>query len=264
MTILQYLQFWLTCCFLYCMSENNYFKFSNRILIAPLLGVISIWSVYWLELIFVTNFNVYGIFPRNWVGLRGVVFSPFIHGSLEHLYNNTIPLAILMASLFYFYKNVASRVLIYGILLSGLVTWIIGRPSYHIGASGLIYVLASFIFFKGVLTKYYRLIALSLMVVFVYGSLLWYIFPIKDGISWEGHLGGFLTGMLLAVLVKARTPLPKKYIWEREDYKEEEDPFLKHFDENGNFIELSDNLPEETHTSVKVNYHYKKDMPDKE
>nr|WP_291869184.1 rhomboid family intramembrane serine protease [Maribacter sp.] len=245
------------------MSENNYFKFSNMVLIAPLVGVIAIWSVYWLELILETNFNVFGVFPRSWIGLRGIVLSPFIHGSLEHLYNNTIPLVILMASLFYFYKNVAIRVLVYGILLSGLVTWIIGRPSYHIGASGLIYVLASFIFFKGVFTKYYRLVALSLMVVFVYGSLLWYIFPIKDGISWEGHLGGFLTGMLLSFIIKARTPLPKKFVWERDDYKEEEDPFLKHFDENGNFIEFSENNSEEPNTSIEVNYHYKKDGPEK-
>ncbi len=240
------------------MSEHQYFRFTNSVLVAPLVSVIAIWTVFWLELKLGTNFNDYGVYPQTITGLRGVFLSPFIHGSLEHLYNNTIPLAILTAALFYFYRKNAFTVLILGILFSGLITWAIGRPSYHIGASGLIYVLASFIFFKGIFTKYYRLIALSLIVVFVYGSMLWYIFPVKDGISWEGHLGGFLTGLMLAVLIKAKLPSPKKYAWEEEGYREEEDEFLRHFDKDGNFIEK---LPEEiaSEEGLKITYHFKKE-----
>ncbi|MGB5498070.1 MAG: rhomboid family intramembrane serine protease, partial [Maribacter sp.] len=143
------------------MSESNYFKFTNAVVVAPLVGIILIWAVFWLELQFNVNLNEYGVFPRTLIGLRGVFFSPFIHGSIEHLYNNTIPLAVLTASLFYFYKKIALKVLFYGVLLSGLLTWSIGRDSYHIGASGVIYVLASFTFFKGIFSKYYRLVALS-------------------------------------------------------------------------------------------------------
>ena len=239
------------------MSEKGHFKFSTNNVIIPLVAMILIWAVYWMEIALGVNFNNLGVMPRTISGLKGVFLSPFIHGSLKHLYNNTIPLGILMAALWYFYRDVAWKIMIFGILISGTLTWLIGRTSYHIGASGLIYVLASFIFFKGVFSSYFRLIALSLVVVFIYGSLLWYIFPVKDGISWEGHLAGFLTGLALAVIVKVKIPNPKKYEWERDDFKEKDDPFLKHFDEDGNFRELpaEDEIIEKE--DITVNYVYR-------
>ena len=188
------------------------------------------------------KFNDFGVYPRTLSGLKGVIFSPFIHGSMEHLYHNSIPLLVLSSALFYFYRSISWKVIGLGILFSGLLTWIIARPSYHIGASGLIYVLMSFIFFKGILTKHFRLIALSLLVVFLYGSMIWYVFPIKEKVSWEGHLSGLTVGLLFALTFRKSIPKPKKYEWEREDYNEDNDPFLKHFDEDGNFIE---ELPEE-------------------
>lgn len=236
----------------------NHLKFSNEALIAPMLAVLTIWTVFWIEVRFGVNLNEYGVYPRKLEGLKGVLFSPFIHGSVEHLYNNTIPIAVLTASLFYFYRDVAFRVILVGFLLSGFLTWIIGRPSYHIGASGMIYVLASFIFFKGIFAKHYRLIALSLTVVFIYGGLLWFIFPVKDGISWEGHLSGFLSGLFLAATLKTQLPLERKYAWQREDYKEEEDEFMKHFDEEGNFIEKKEEPIDSTDEQIKITYHIKK------
>ncbi|WP_318311988.1 rhomboid family intramembrane serine protease [Flagellimonas crocea] len=233
-------------------------KFSNTVLIAPLIAVLSIWTVFWVEVQFSVNLNEYGVYPRTVSGLKGIVFSPFIHGSVSHLYNNTIPLAVLMAFLFYFYQDVALRVLLFGTLVSGLLTWAIARPSYHIGASGVIYLLASFIFFKGIFAKNYRLVALSLIVVFIYGSMVWYIFPVKDGISWEGHLSGFATGLVFAFITKVRVPEVRKYDWEREDYREEDDPFLQHFDEDGNFIETSSEESEESEDQIEIKYHYRK------
>ncbi|WP_396635500.1 rhomboid family intramembrane serine protease [Maribacter sp. R77961] len=239
------------------MNDSQHFRFTNAVLLVPLAAVLLIWGFYWMELVNGTNLNYLGVYPRTLLGLRGVLISPLVHGSLEHLYNNTIPLAILLTALFYFYRKVAWNVLFTGIILSGLLTWLIGRPSYHIGASGLIYVLASFIFFKGIYTKYYRLVALSLVVVFIYGSLLWYIFPVKEGISWEGHLSGFVTGMVMAIFVKAKLPEQKKYDWEREDYNEEEDEFLKQFDENGNFIETPVDNQQELADQINIKYVYK-------
>lgn len=242
------------------MSNSTGFKFSNAVIVVPLVAVISIWVVFWVELKFKVNLNHHGVYPRKLSGLQGIAFSPFIHGSLNHLYNNTIPLAVLSTALVYFYRSISFKVLFWGALLSGVITWLIGRPSYHIGASGIIYLLASFIFFKGIFAKHFRLIALSLIVVFVYGSMLWYVFPIKDGISWEGHLGGFLSGLFFALILKVDVPQLKKYAWEKEGYSEENDAFLQHFDENGNFIESSPEPINETN-GIKITYHIKKEAP---
>jgi len=222
------------------MTDTNEFKFSPSVLAWPLYFVLTLWLVYWVEVKYHIYLNDYGILPRTFTGLRGIVLSPFLHGSLEHLYNNSIPLLVLIAALRFFYRRLALKVLVYGVLLSGLITWIIGRESYHIGASGLIYVLVSFIFFKGIQTRYYRLVALSLMVVVLYGGMVWYVFPgVEENISWEGHLGGLISGLLFSRLYK--TPEYQKdivYDWQRPDFDPKADAFMKRFDEHGNFVNL--------------------------
>ena len=241
--------------------RSNQFTFSTSVVAWPLFFVLAMWIVFWLDLKFTVNLKEYGIYPRDIQGLRGVFFSPFIHGDLLHLYNNSIPLLLLLAALRYFYRKVSFNVLVFGILISGFLTWIIGRESYHIGASGLIYVLVSFIFFKGIQTKYYRLVALSLTLIMVYGGLIWYVFPdVEEGISWEGHLSGLITGFGMSLFF--RTPEYKKpirYEWERPDFDPQSDPFMKHFDANGNFVNTpkpEEEIPNYFTTSIQVIYDF--------
>jgi len=219
------------------MNNQNQFKFTTGVFGYPVLFVLIIWFVFWFEVKFGYRFNSYGVFPRTLTGLRGIIFSPFIHSNIEHLYHNTIPLFVLSTALFYFYRTISWKVIFYGIILSGFLTWCIGRPANHIGVSGLIYVLMSFTLFKGIFAKHYRLLALSLLIIFLYGSMIWYVFPIKENISWEGHLSGLIVGIFFALIFKKSIAKPKKYAWEQDDYNEEDDPFLQHFDEDGNFIE---------------------------
>jgi len=239
------------------MSNQEHFRFSNGVIVFPVLFILTIWIVFWYEIRFGHDFTSFGIYPQKIKGIKGVLFSPFIHGDIKHLYHNTIPLFVLSSALFYFYRSIAWKVLGFGILISGLLTWSFARPAYHIGASGLIYVLFSFTFFKGIFAKHYRLIALSLLVIFLYGSLVMYALPIKEGISWEGHLSGLIVGLLFALFFKKKIAKPKRYVWEHEDYNEDDDDFLKHFDENGNFIEHKEMEIEEE--STKINYTLKKE-----
>lgn len=239
------------------MKKQEHFTFSNGVVVYPILFILFIWIVFWYEIRFGQDFTSFGIYPQRIKGLIGIICSPFIHGDINHLYHNTIPLFVLSAALFYFYRPIAWKILSYGILVSGLLTWLIGRPAYHIGASGLIYVLFSFTFFKGIFAKHYRLIALSLLVIFLYGSLVMYALPIEEGISWEGHLAGLITGLIFALIFRKEIAKPKKYVWEQENYNEEDDDFLKHFDEDGNFIEHKNAEIEEEKPRIK--YTLKKD-----
>ena len=239
------------------MNSQQPFRFSTGVIGYPIAFVLVIWIVYWIELRFGFRFNDFGVYPRTLSGLKGVIFSPFIHGSLEHLYHNSTPLLVLSLGLFYFYRPMAWHVILYGIIFSGLCTWMIGSPAYHIGASGLIYVLMSFTLFKGIFSKHFRLIALSFVVIFLYGSMLWYVFPIKENMSWEGHLSGLFVGLVFAIIFRADIPKPPKYAWEASNYDETEDPFLQQFDAEGNFIELNTEKEPTTDSAKAFHYTYK-------
>ena len=255
------------------MNDTQHFKFTPSVWLVPGLLLVCMWMVRCLEHVYRIDLAEHGINPRTLSGLQGVLFSPFLHANVQHLANNSIPLFVLGTALIYFYRELSLKVLVYGILFSGLLTWVFGRNSIHIGASSLVYVLVSFIFFKGLYTQYYRLMALSLTVVLVYGGLVWYVFPspITTGelqISWEGHLAGLLVGLVMAIRYKTPDYVADiQYPWEKPEFNPEEDPFMKHFDENGNFVNTP--APEEEvsteHATTDLNYVYtyiKKEVKD--
>ncbi len=195
----------------------------------PLVFILILWLVKSISLLFNLEIYQYGIYPQEISGLRGILFSPFIHGSLSHLASNSIPLLVLGSALFYFYKEVAPQVVIASILITGIWVWIIARESYHIGASGVVYSLAAFLFVSGILRQHPRLMALSLLVAFLYGGLVWGIFPIKDHISWESHLMGLIAGVILALFYRGYGPQRPVYSWELEG---EDDELDAHASEN--------------------------------
>ena len=210
------------------MNDEKKLDITKSVFIIPIVYVVSIWIIYWVEISFDLNFNKFGVFPRTFQGFRGVFLTHFIHSNVSHLFNNSIPLFVLLCSLFYFYKDVAIKVLFFGGFFTGLSTWFIARESYHIGASGIVYLLFSFVFFSGIIKKHFRLVALSLIIIFLYGSMIWYVLPIKDGISWEGHLSGFLVGFFFAIIYRNKGIV-------KEEYQFKETEFDSLFDENGNF-----------------------------
>lgn len=251
-------------------SIDKNFYFSTSVVVVPLMLVILMWIGFYFDNKYYPNLYQFGILPQTLKGLRGIPLHIFIHGNFKHLINNTFPILFLVASLKYFYRNQFWRVLLIGILLSGFGTWLLGRNSYHIGASGLIYCLVSFIFFKGIMTKYFRLIAVSLTVVILYGGILWFMFPsshvAQEGISWEAHFTGFLVGLLLSLLVKTpQFEKPIYYDWEQPDFDPKQAPFFKQFDDNGNFVNpLKPEIEEEVKpeienyftSSIKVIYEF--------
>lgn len=240
--------------------KNYLLKQSYQALFYPALFVILMWIVFLLQSTSQFNFLVFGILPRDPKGLIGILTSVFVHGDLGHIASNTFPLLVLGMMLFYFYKKIAKASFLWIWLISGLWLWIGGRNSanhstHHIGASTLIYGLATFLFFSGVFRKHLRLMVVSAMVVFLYGSIMWGIFPLKEEVSWEGHLFGAIAGVLVAFNYRGEGPKPKVYEWPDEDddtdesykaYKPEE--FLPIGTDQQNPI---------TDNEIKINYIYK-------
>lgn len=179
-------------------------------IVIPVLFVLSMWSVFLVDLSGEYYLETFGIHPRDITGLRGIIFSPFIHGDWEHLVNNTYPMLFLGTAIFYFYRKVAMRVFIYSMMITGIWVWIGARQSFHIGASGMIYSFAAFLFFSGVFNKNLRMMGLSLLIVFFYGSMVWGVLPIQPGVSWESHLFGGIAGLGLAWLYRNEGPKKKK------------------------------------------------------
>src|SRR5690554_4666636 len=199
-------------------------------LIYPLLVLIVMWSVFLLDRYFQLGLYKFGVKPQTMEGIKGIFFMPFIHGQRDffNIINNS-DTNIMLNTLIYLYSEIALQVTLFVWLGTGFLLWYlaVNTHSYHIGMSGVIYGLFGFLFISGFFKKYLPLQAISLFVAFVYGSMIWGIFPMEQGVSWEGHLSGFLVGSLLAVVFRKKGPVPPKYRYEIEKEMGIEPPDLE-------------------------------------
>ena len=177
-----------------------------------------IWLIFLLNWALSQDPEPFGIRPRQWVGLPGIVFAPLVHDGFAHIITNSAPLLVLGTAMLFLYPNSALRVLPAVYFGPGIAVWLFGRDSVHFGASGLVYGLVSHVFVAGLLRRDRRAIAASLVVCFMYGSLVWGVLPTPFGVSWETHLSAAMIGLTLAIALR-RLDIPprKRYVWEGEE-----------------------------------------------
>lgn len=194
-------------------------RFNFRLAVRIALGFVALlWVIHLLGWLPGLDLQRFGVRPRELAGLPGILFAPLLHGDLAHLFSNSVPLVVLGTMLLYLYPNTAPRVFAAIYLGTGIVVWLLARPAVHIGASGLVYGLVSYIFWAGLLRWDMRAIAASMLVYFLYGTLAWGVLPIWVGVSWETHLIAAVIGMVLAVGFRHwDIPPRKRYSWEDED-----------------------------------------------
>jgi len=194
-------------------------------ILKSIIIVTLLWIVFLINDIFGLHWNEYGMHPRNPEGLLGIFTMPFLHGDYAHLFSNSVPLFVLLFSIFYFFYKKASLILLVTWFVAGVLSWIIGTEGIHIGASGVVYALAFFLVTISVLKQETKLMAYSLIIIFLYGSIVWGFFPQlfpDKHISWEGHLAGAITGIVLAFFYRKEGPEKKVYFTDEEENGETE------------------------------------------
>ncbi|MDF2449598.1 MAG: rane protein [Bacteroidota bacterium] len=224
----------------------------------PIIFLVVCWGVFIAGEVMQLDLVKFGISPRTVSGLKGIAFAPFIHGDLNHILNNSLPILILGTMIFYFYKTIAWPSVLWIYLISGFWLWVGGRnneiiPVFHIGASTLIYGFSTFLFFSGVFRKHKQLMMVSAFVVFTYGSITWGIFPFDKTVSWEGHLFGSVSGVLVAFSFRKDGPQPAKIEWPEEERDLEAEYNNQLAMEQG--MKEMENEP--SSDPLKIIYHYK-------
>ena len=198
---------------------NFWLAFQIALGFVALIWVIQLWN-WGLNL----GLARFGVRPREWAGLPGILLAPLLHGGFSHLIGNSLPLLVLGTVMLHLYPNSALKVIPAAYLGPGIAVWLFARASVHVGASGLVYGLVSYIFVAGLIRRDKRAIAASLLVCFLYGTLVWGILPIKPGVSWETHLAAGLIGLVLAIALRhLDIPPRKRYAWEdeKDEYPDE-------------------------------------------
>lgn len=180
----------------------------------PGVLLLAIWLIFLADITMDLDLVFMGLYPRKLSGLQGIILSPLIHGGIRHIVANSFPLFILSSLLFYFYREVALKIILISWITVGSIVWLWARPSYHVGASGLIYSLAGFLMLSGLIRRHLGLIAVSLVVILQYGSMIWGVFPIEDHVSWESHLTGLATGLGLAWFYRKKGAKGSRLFWQ--------------------------------------------------
>jgi membrane associated rhomboid family serine protease len=198
--------------------------FYRSIAKSALLSLLIILAFY-LNDVFELRWNDYGVEPRNLKHWYGIFTMPFLHGDQGHLFSNVIPLFVLSFGIIYFFKGKSALIILMMYLMTGLLTWSIGIGGNHIGASGLVYAMVFFMVTISLIKQEKSLMSFSLIVIFLYGSIVWGFFPKlfpEKNISWEGHLSGAITGIVLAWFYRKEGPEKKVYFEEEEEEMSEE------------------------------------------
>lgn len=196
----------------------------------PLFLLFILYTLKFLETGMDWDFTKLGVYPMEKRGVFGIFAHPLVHSSFKHLFANTFPLFFLSWCLFYFYRDIAPYIFFAIWTVCGLLTFLIGKPGWHVGASGIIYGLAFFLFFSGLLRKHVPLIAISLLITFLYGGLVWNMFPqfAKETTSWEGHLSGAIAGTLCSLAFMRHGPQrPDPFADEEDDNENKDDESSK-------------------------------------
>lgn len=204
------------------MAEQSKKHIQNTIKFAGAC-ILLLWSIHILGLITGNSFAHYGIYPRKLDGLIGIITAPLIHGDLEHLFSNSFPFFVLTGVIYFFYSKVAIPSFIFIYLLTGFTVWLFARPVHHIGASGVVYGLLSFVLFTGIFRRNLKSIALALSVTVLYSGYFYGLLPLNEKISWESHLFGALVGVLIAYLFKGQIEEDEIRVdpWANDVYTEE-------------------------------------------
>lgn len=236
-------------------NQNKIIKLTFLLALSIVLLMVIVFSYdYYFKL----ELYQYGLKPRSISGLLGIITSPFIHSTVNfsHIINNSAPALVLTWLLFYNFRSVGPRVYILIYLFTGILVWLFGRDSYHIGMSGIIYGETAFLILSGFLTKNLRMAGLSMLVIFMYGSIIWGIFPQDPSISWEGHFFGFFVGISLALYYKKYLPQADKFKYEIEEEFELE-PIEEYWKEDYNSSFDNENSNQKIH----IIYNYTPNKP---